>query len=140
MVNQQTVQGNWNEIKGKLRQRWGQLTEDDLPETQGEVEQLVGTIQRKTGEGREAIESYLRQLSSNVSESAGAAAQTMRRFTDQAADRFGQMSQQAADQLRAGYEGAQRVVRDQPGMSLGICFGLGALTGLLLGLSLRTRD
>jgi len=51
-VNQQTLEGNWNEIKGKLHERWGQLTQDDLQRARGDVDQLVGLIQRKTGEAR----------------------------------------------------------------------------------------
>ena len=62
MANQQTLQGNWNEIKGKICTHWGQLTDDDLSQFHGEVDSLVGTIQRKTGEGREAIEKYLHEL------------------------------------------------------------------------------
>src|SRR5262245_7846004 len=56
MVNQQTLQGNWNEIKGKLRSKWGQLTNDDLQTAHGNVDQLIGLIQRKTGEARSSIE------------------------------------------------------------------------------------
>src|SRR3954463_12592229 len=59
MVNQQTLQGNWNEIKGKLRNKWGQLTNDDLQSAQGNIDQLVGLIQRKTGEARNSIEKFL---------------------------------------------------------------------------------
>ncbi len=43
------------------------------------------------------------------------------------------------DQIRAGHTDAQRFVRDQPGISLGVCFGVGALTGLVLVLALRER-
>jgi len=139
MVNQQTLEGNWNEIKGKLRQKWGQLTEDDLPQTQGQIDELIGTIQRKTGEGREAIENYLREVSEGMSSNLGAASEKARQYASQAAETFGQVGRQAADQFRAGYEGAQRVVQEQPAISLGVCFGAGVLTGLLLALTLRTR-
>jgi len=61
MTNQQTLQGNWNEIKGQLRSKWGSLTDDDLAIFNGNVEQLVGTIQRKTGEAREGIEQFFEQ-------------------------------------------------------------------------------
>ena len=56
MLNQQTLQGNWNEIKGKLQSKWGTLTDDDIAIFNGNVDQLVGTIQRKTGEARASIE------------------------------------------------------------------------------------
>ena len=52
MINQQILEGNWNEIKGKLRQKWGQLTDDDFPQMCGEADQIIGIIQRKTGEAR----------------------------------------------------------------------------------------
>ena len=50
-MNQQTLEGNWNEIKGKIRTRWGQLSDDDLSLVHGQVDKLVGTIQRKNGRG-----------------------------------------------------------------------------------------
>jgi uncharacterized protein YjbJ (UPF0337 family) len=48
MANQQAIQGNWSEIKGKLRSRWGGFTDDNLMERNGNVQQLVGTIATRT--------------------------------------------------------------------------------------------
>ena len=57
-INAQTIQGEWNYLCGLARRRWSQLTEDDLGAVEGNIEQLVGLIQQKTGEGREAIETF----------------------------------------------------------------------------------
>src|SRR5437899_3320409 len=65
MINQQTLQGNWNEIKGKLRSKWGQLTNDELQSFDGNVDRLVGIIQRKTGEARNSVEHFLEEVSAN---------------------------------------------------------------------------
>ena len=56
-MNQQTLEGNWNEIKGKLHERWGQLTNDDLQKARGNVDQLVGMIQedRRGARARRAV-------------------------------------------------------------------------------------
>jgi uncharacterized protein YjbJ (UPF0337 family) len=54
-INVQTIQGEWTHLCGLARQRWSQLTDDDLGALEGNFEQLVGRIQQKTGEGREAI-------------------------------------------------------------------------------------
>lgn len=137
MVTQQTLEGNWNEIKGKVRQKWGALTDDDLLEAQGNVERLTGIIQRKTGEARETIERYLREGSNEVSSVVSAIPEKVRQYAGRASETVEQAGRQAVGQIRAGYEGAQRVVRDQPGISLGVCFGAGVLTGLLLALTLR---
>ena len=57
-TNMQTIQGEWNHLCCLARQRWSQLTEDDLRVQEGNIEQLVDRIQQKTGEGREAIEKF----------------------------------------------------------------------------------
>jgi uncharacterized protein YjbJ (UPF0337 family) len=55
-MNKLEVKGNWNTITGKLRQRWAHLTDDDLQYAEGKEEELIGRIQRRTGESREAVE------------------------------------------------------------------------------------
>ena len=52
MSTQQQIIGNWGQLKGKVKQRWGQLTDDELQEVEGNYDQLVGLIQQKTGEAR----------------------------------------------------------------------------------------
>ena len=42
MVNQQVLTGKWNEVSGKLKEKWGKLSDDDLRGFNGNVEQLVG--------------------------------------------------------------------------------------------------
>jgi uncharacterized protein YjbJ (UPF0337 family) len=132
MINQNILEGRWNEIKGKLRAHWGQLTDDDFTQAHGHVDQLIGTIQRKTGEGREAVERYLNELSSNAGSVVGQAAEQARRFSDQTMDTVQKTAKQAADQLMAGYGEAERMVRARPGESLAVCFAVGLLTGLLV--------
>ena len=139
MMNQQILEGNWNEIKGKLREKWGQLTDDDLPQIRGEAEQIVGIIQRKTGEGRDAIETYLQEVSDNAASAIGTAAETVRDYAQHAAESVQHTAKQATDQVRAGYIEAERFVRNRPGESLLVCFGVGLITGVVIALSLRSR-
>ena len=139
MINQQTLEGNWNEIKGKLRQKWGQLTDDDLPQIRGDAEQIIGAIQRKTGEGREAIEQYLQEISGSAASAISTAATTVRDYAQHASETVQHTAKQAADQVRAGYNEAERFVHDRPGESLLVCFGVGLITGVVLALSLRSR-
>jgi uncharacterized protein YjbJ (UPF0337 family) len=50
------IKGDWNITKGKLKQKWAQLTDNDLQYAAGKNDELVGRIQKRTGETREAIE------------------------------------------------------------------------------------
>jgi uncharacterized protein YjbJ (UPF0337 family) len=139
MMNQQILEGNWNEIKGKLREKWGQLTDDDLPQIRGDAEQIIGVIQRKTGETREAIEQYLKEISGSAASAIGTAAAAMRGYAQHASETVQHTAKQAADQVRAGYDEAERFVRNRPGESLLVCFGVGLITGVVIALSLRSR-
>lgn len=56
------IKGNWNEKKGKLKQKYADLTDDDLAYTEGQEEELVGKIQKKTGKTRDEVEKEIREL------------------------------------------------------------------------------
>jgi uncharacterized protein YjbJ (UPF0337 family) len=60
-MNKLEVRGDWNIIKGKLKQRWAKLTDDDLQYTEGKQAELVGRIQKRTGETQEAVEKAISQ-------------------------------------------------------------------------------
>jgi len=139
MINQSTLQGNWNDIKGKLRKRWGQLTNDDVQQFNGNVDQLVGLIQRKTGEARSAVEEYLGELTSNGSSMVAQATEDVRKYVEQTAEKIQDGSRQAVDSLRQGYEDAEEFVRQRPSESVAVCFGVGVFVGLVLGLTMRSR-
>lgn len=49
------IKGNWNQIKGKLMQKWAELTEDDLRYSEGKEDELLGRMQKKTGKSREEV-------------------------------------------------------------------------------------
>jgi len=49
------IKGNWNQVKGKLKKKYAELTDDDLSYTEGETEELLGKLQKKTGQSREAL-------------------------------------------------------------------------------------
>ena len=64
IMNTLEIKGDWNITKGKLKQKWAQLTDDDLRYTEGRQDELIGRIQKRTGENREAVEKALKELSS----------------------------------------------------------------------------
>ena len=55
------IKGDWNITKGKLKQKWAKLTDDDLQYAVGKQEELLGRIQKRTGETREAVEKAIKE-------------------------------------------------------------------------------
>jgi uncharacterized protein YjbJ (UPF0337 family) len=49
------MKGKWNQIKGDIKKKWGQITDDDLLQAEGNMDKVIGTIQQRTGEQRDAI-------------------------------------------------------------------------------------
>ena len=66
-MNTLETKGDWNIIKGKLKQKWAKLTDDDLQYVDGKHDELFGRIQKCTGETREAIEKAFKEFSSSGS-------------------------------------------------------------------------
>lgn len=139
MVDQLELQGRWHEVKGKLRERWGQLSEEELQGSDGNVEQLIGLIQRKTGETREQIENYLDNMTRQTTGAAEQAAATAQQYGRQAAERFQASTEQARQAMQRRYTEAERVVRERPAESMAIAFGTGLIAGAVIGLAMRSR-
>jgi uncharacterized protein YjbJ (UPF0337 family) len=58
-MNRDTLKGQWMQLKGKVREKWGKLTDDDVAEVQGNVEQLVGKLQERYGYARDQAQQEL---------------------------------------------------------------------------------
>jgi len=56
------LKGKWNEIKGKIKQSYADLTDDDLNYEEGKDEELYGRLQQKTGKSRDEVIKWLRSL------------------------------------------------------------------------------
>ena len=54
--------GNWNQVKGKLKQKYGNLTDDDLTYIEGKEDELLGKLQEKTGKTKVQLLSELNDL------------------------------------------------------------------------------
>ena len=58
-MNKDTFEGNWKQFKGKVKERWGKLTDDDIDIVAGKRDQLVGRLQERYGLEKEAAEEQL---------------------------------------------------------------------------------
>lgn len=58
-ATRQKWEGRWAQLTGRVKQLWGQFTDDELLEVEGDYDRLVGLIEARTGEAREAIEDRL---------------------------------------------------------------------------------
>jgi uncharacterized protein YjbJ (UPF0337 family) len=55
-MNEHTLKGEWNQMKGSVKQKWGELTNDDLDQIEGSRDKLVGRVQERYGHSKEDAE------------------------------------------------------------------------------------
>lgn len=139
MVNTQVLEGHWNEFAGQIKEHWGQLTDQDLSEVKGNAQQLVGMIQRKTGQAKETIEREIESLMAQGQTVAARASSAVRQAAEQTSERLQQGYEQVSDQVSAGYDRAERAVKQRPVESVALAFGTGLIAGVIVGLVLRSR-
>ncbi|ADB37896.1 MULTISPECIES: CsbD family protein [Spirosoma] len=61
-MNETTLKGGWNELKGKIKQAYGDLTDDDLTYQDGQEDEMWGKIQQKTGKTKDEINKAIADL------------------------------------------------------------------------------
>jgi len=132
-INVQGLQGQWNQLKGEVKKRWGQLSDDDLKWAGGNIDQLIGRIQQRTGESRDSIEKYLDQLTSQGASTVSQAVETVGNYASEVSHRLRDHYGQISDQAQEGYQSARELVVRNPMPWIAAAFGIGVLTGILMG-------
>lgn len=69
METQLKIKGNWNELKGKLKQKYAKLTDDDLLFIEGKEDELLGRLEKRIGKSKEEIRDTIEKLQSDTSQS-----------------------------------------------------------------------
>lgn len=64
-MDKDIIKGKWHEVKGKLKQKWGKLTDDDLTQMKGSYEELSGAIQKRYGyqkdQAKKEIDAFVKE-------------------------------------------------------------------------------
>ena len=65
-MNWDRIEGNWKQLKGKAKHKWGELTDDDLDKLEGRRDQLIGKIQERKGIARENAEREVNEWANSL--------------------------------------------------------------------------
>ncbi|WP_146513932.1 CsbD family protein [Rubripirellula amarantea] len=123
----QQTSGKWNSIHGAVQEKYGQITDDELREVEGDSEQLIGLIQQKVGAAREEVESFVTRIYQECGESCS-------HLTSRASE----YAEVTGEKLRQGYERSTKAVARHPMESVATALGIGILAGIAIGYSLAT--
>jgi uncharacterized protein YjbJ (UPF0337 family) len=137
MITREELRGQWNEVKGRLQEHWGQLTDDDLRRAEGSADRLVGVVQQKTGATRREVEEFLDQTLADGRSAYHQASESASKYVDEAAELARQQYARAAAATDQMSQQVAHTVRTRPVESLAIAFGIGIAAGALMFLGRR---
>jgi uncharacterized protein YjbJ (UPF0337 family) len=138
MITRQELEGKWKELKGQIREQWGELSDDEWQRAKGDAEQLVGVIQQKTGQSRREIEATLQQMVHDGQSAVQHAADTARQYVESANRSLRDGYRQVEDQLEAGYGEAKQMVQSRPLEAVVAAFGAGIICGVVVSLLMHS--
>lgn len=61
-MNEDRIEGKWKKFKGKIKEQWGELTDDEVDKAEGQWDQLSGTIQNKYGKAKDAADDEIQRF------------------------------------------------------------------------------
>ena len=129
------VEGNWKQMKGRVKERWGRLTDDDLTAIAGRRDQLEGMIQERYGYAKERtrneIEDWYRSMGSDLAEQIETLRSGIQNLSSTveriAKEQFPRAHSRATEALND----AEEAVKRNPLVVVAIALGLGLLIGVL---------
>lgn len=140
MISNERLEGNWNSVVGAVRKRFGDISGDDLQRAQGSAEQLVGLLQRKTGQSKEQIEAFLSDCCQSTSDTVNRISEKAGEYAHQASDMMRENYDYLASGARQGYDYTVKSMSRRPIESVAIALGAGVLAGLVVGLSMSSSS
>jgi uncharacterized protein YjbJ (UPF0337 family) len=139
MVTQETMNSNWHAVVGKVKEKFGQITGDELTRIQGNFDQLVSLIERKTGQTREQVEEFLNSCSDSASDAYRKVADKGQQVYNQASEYVDEGLRQVRERAGESYAYAKQTVARRPAESLAVVAGIGLLAGIAIGMSMCSR-
>ena len=150
MITKEHAQGNWKTIVGAVKEKFSQITGDELTGVEGNLDKLIGLVQRKSGQSREWVEAFLtdasgaskdvmQKVSDTATQYASHAAEVVRDNYEHLSDATQRGYEQLSDVAARGYDSTVKTVSNRPLESVAIALGCGVLTGLVVGLSLASK-
>lgn len=129
---QEQVADRWKSIRHAIRERWTQITDEDLKAIDGDSRKLVALVNQKT-------DMPLHEIEAAIDEIAQKSGGLMSRIVSSASDLAADASRRVAEPAREALRQARDTVAERPMASLGGAFGAGLMIGLCCGLLLFER-
>ncbi len=132
MATKQEISGKWNSIVGSVKKKYGEITDNELKQVEGDLDKLAGLVQQKTGQSRDQIEAYFDECCASADSVMGQVAN----YASEAGQTIRDGYDATAEQARRSYQTSVKSMSRHPLESAGVALGVGLLVGLFVGISI----
>ncbi|TWU58258.1 CsbD family protein [Rubripirellula reticaptiva] len=133
MVTKQELSGKWESIVGSVKKKYGQISDNELKQVEGDLNKLSGLIQQKAGQSREQVEAFLDECCG------GSFLDQVNSMAENAGETLREGYEHVADAAREGYDYSVKTVSRRPLESLVAAAGVGMMLGVMIGVSIGAR-
>ena len=124
MVSQEQLEGKWKEIKGKIQKHFGQLTDDDLDQINGNISVLLGKIAQRYGLTKEKAQEQWNEFLEDLEDQGIDLKSTMESISN--------MANNFVDYAKEAAKSSSKFTKEKPATALGIVALLGFIVGLFI--------
>ena len=139
MTSREAVSGQWKSLVGAVKEKFGELTNDDLTKVEGNVDQLIALVQRKSGATKEQISEFVNSVTRSAGNVYEATAEKATEWANVASDAMRDGYDRMTTEAQKGLDYSARTVRRKPLESVAIAVSAGLLAGIAIGVSLSRR-
>ncbi len=139
MISRDELLGNWSGIVRSLKDKFGHFTKDELARVEGNFDQLIGLVQRKSGRSKDQIASFISDCCESAGTSYGQVANRASHYVDAAGEIVRDNYERLASEAKKGLDYTAQSVGRRPLESIAWAVGSGIVAGVLIGLSMSNR-
>lgn len=139
MVTKEEAQGTWNQLASAVKSKYSQITGDDLAGVNGNIQQLAGVIQKKTGKAKEEVDEFLRSVSDSTATTVGRISEVATDMATKASETLREGYDYAKEASQDGFKVATKAVQNRPGESILLAMGIGVVAGLIIGTTMCSK-
>ncbi len=139
MITKQELSSKWNAMARAVKQKYNQVTDDELDMVDGSVQHLIALLQQKTGQTRQQVEEFMSEVCEKHGSTYAQFCDTMVDYADAAAESLRDGYGQVSRRVQRGYEQSVDTMSSRPVISAGAALGVGLIVGVAIGLSIAAQ-
>jgi uncharacterized protein YjbJ (UPF0337 family) len=136
MITKEELGSKWNLMADAIKEKFHQVTDEELREVNGSVQRLIALLQQKTGQNRQQVEAFMSDVCAQNGSTLANFYETMSGYAESASASIQKGYKQLSQHAQEGFSQSSDAIASRPVLSVGAALGIGLIAGIAIGMSL----